>query len=195
MRNTTTGKVAYALLAVCLLAMPKALAQDFPQDIGNSLRIYSETKLSGIDVSNGTIDGAIRRFGKPRHTIVSHGFGLDQAASIDGIYEWESANWRLKVVVRGDFDRRGIEQIDVWGTHADAAVGSTGRGLKLGDTVTQARCIYRLPMCFASSVPDSHPFTEANPDAYYQPVLEVDFDKGGKVNHMRLINPCALACY
>jgi hypothetical protein len=67
----------------------------------------------------------------------------------------------------------------------------TGRGLKLGATISDVRRAYS-PFGATLSENDTRamPFLDD-----FAPILQIDFDKAGKVHHMKLTNQCVPFCF
>jgi len=181
-----TRRVALAALIVgtCILAMPSALGDDFLHPGGNILEVHSETVLSGLDISKATIDEAIERLGRPSDVSFTPRSGT---TSSTWVYEWQTKVSRLKITVVEYWITPKIMKIDVWGTAAESRVDKTGRGLRLGDTVDDARRIYRLRSYFGTTLPEpSGSFLSGLNGSNFGPILEVNFNSDGKINHMQL---------
>ena len=88
---------------------------------------------------------------------------------------------------------RSIISIDVVGSCPHAGIGLSGRGLKLGDSLIDARRIYLLQSYFGTTPSDTSPGPFRWSD--WAPTLQVDFDKSGKVNHMKLTWQCVQTCF
>jgi hypothetical protein len=192
MDKNIAAKASFAVIVIGLLAIATAFGDDFLHPTGANLQIHSETVLSGVGVypCSGKIEDVIQKLGKPLHTTVSRSNNRTHTVFVDGTYEWQTKNWRLRIRAQDELNAAYITQVDVWGTHADAEVGTTGRGLELGDAISDARRTYGLRSYFGTTI------TGNNNDGWaasvgpldYAPTLTIDFDKDGKINHMRLTN-------
>jgi hypothetical protein len=183
-------KAPLTVLVVGLFVTLTALGDDFVRR--NSLHIHSETVLAGIDVYNGTIERAIEKLGKPNHVAVSP--GTDTTFSV-GVYEWQTRTSSLRITAYESASTHMIMSIDVAGAHPDSGIGTTGRGLKLGDTIGDARRTYGLRPYFATTLPDNNGIPGMFIGNDFEPHLQIDFDKVGKVNHMKLTNRCVPFCF
>jgi hypothetical protein len=136
--------------------------------------VRSETVLSGIGLYDTTYERAFEMYGKPTHVKATG--GVDR-------FEWESGSCRLTLVARGKW----ITSIDVRGTRPDCVFGSTGRGLKLGDRIDDAKRIYPLRYSPGIWLP-GYPR-----DCRMHPTLEIDINSAGTISHMTLSDNTA--CY
>ncbi len=186
------AKASSAVIVVGLLAIATASGNDFSHLARTKLQIHSETVLSGVNFNNGKIKGVIQKLGKPRHTTISRSGELSQIAVVDGTYEWQTKNWRLRIIVQDELNSARITQVDVWGTHPGAEVGTTGSGLKLGDSIRDVRRIYRLRPYFGTFIPEDNNNSQpwASSPSGCEPTLAIDFDEDGKINHMSLTGFC-----
>jgi hypothetical protein len=154
-----------------------ALSQSVPLTHKNGLSVRSETVLSGIDMRHGTIDQAIAKLGKPSRVILPK-----------RSYEWDKKTCWMRIIA---LDDGRIEKIDVRGTSPDSEIGATGRGLKLGASIADARHIYS-PLHSRGNVPENADRIPVGPVALppdhcrSAPTLEIDFDQQGDVDHMQL---------
>jgi hypothetical protein len=163
-----------------------------------AIHISTETVVSGIDVYKGSAEQVLEKLGKPSRTeiIPPPEWGPEFTART---YEWEGRATSLKLTT---LQAKGVKPIitsvEVWGSRPDAEVGTTGHGLKLGDSIADARRLYGLRLYFGVTVSEKD-----NPcrpiDSRYQPVmptfsptLSVEFDEREQVNHMvfLLTNEC-----
>ena len=160
------AKIMLLALLLGTSATP-ASAQDYLQIPANHFSAYSETTLSGVDVHNDSVETIIEKLGLPNEVKTR----LNEW-STDHIYEWQTTSYRLRLITRESGWRAlHIERLDVWGTRPAGVIGTTGRGLKLGDAIGQARLLYRHRAASNNSAS-----------------LEIDFDRRGRVNHMQLNN-------
>jgi hypothetical protein len=154
----------------------------FP-DYRNSILVHSETVLSGIDVRINTVQQVIEKLGEPSHVTVKPRTERDPAFRI---YEWETETCWIRLIALNESSMEPpIRSVDVWGTHPHAEIGTTGRGLNLGDLISNAGRIYGLRLYLGAIFINDHAFRTAYQD-YRAPSLTIDFDKDGRVNHMRL---------
>jgi hypothetical protein len=185
-----TIKAPLTVLAVGLFVTLTALGDDFVRQ--NSLHVHSETVLAGIDVYKDTIERAIEKLGKPSRVAVTP--GPDATFSV-GVYEWQTRSSSLRITAYASASKNMIVSIDVVDGHPDSGIGTTGRGLKLGDAIGDARRIYGLHPYFGTTLPDSNGIPGMFIGNDFKPHLQIDFDKVGKVNHMKLTNPCVPFCF
>jgi len=158
-------------LSVLLLAT-SVLADDFVHRRRDSLTVDNETVLSAIDLYDSKVEQVIANLGAPSR--------VAETAASERSYEWDRKTCRLKILA---LDNGSITRIDVWGTTPDSGIGTTGRGLKLGATIDDARRLYiRFP---ADSDPTlkGYSYWDCAPS---RPVLGIDFGKGGRIDHMKL---------
>jgi hypothetical protein len=94
-----------------------------------------ETKLAGINLRTAKLNDVVRMYGRPTREVKA-----PNNPSWTG-YVWELPEAKLEVGVSGDASGARIDDIYVEGT-AKGLVGSTGRGLKLGDGIKTIRRIY-----------------------------------------------------
>lgn len=161
----------YSLLALfaLLLAAPM-LADDFAHLRRSTLTTYNESILSAINLPNDTVESVIANLGAPTH--------VTKTSSSVRSYEWERKTCRLKILA---LDSGSIIRVDVWGTAPDSTIGATGRGLRLGATIDDAR---RLYVRFAADIaPAKEWYWDCPPS---DTKLEIDFNKNGRIDHMKL---------
>jgi hypothetical protein len=182
-------KAPLTVLVVGLFVTATALGDDFIRR--NSLHVHSETVLAGIDVHKNTIAQAIEQFGKPSRVAVTP--GTDTTFPV-GVYEWVTRTSSLRITVDEDAGKK-IMSIDVVGEDRTFGMGTTGRGLRLGDTIGNARRIYGLRPYFGATLPDNNGIPGMFIGNDFEPHLQIDFDKVGKVNHIKLTNPCVPFCF
>jgi len=183
--SSITLKTLLTAFFVGMFATHAAFGGGLFPDYRNSIIVHSETVLSGVDVRNNSIQQVIEKLGEPSHVTVKPRTERDPTFRI---YEWETKTCWIRLIAlneRGPQDPP-IRSVDVWGTHPHAEIGRTGRGLKLGDLISDAEGIYRL-VYFGATIPNDRSSWAAFQD-YGVPSLTIDFDKDGRVNHMRLTN-------
>ncbi len=190
MSKIAAAKSSLTVIVVGMLAISTVFGDDLPHLARPGLEIHSETLLSGVDVRTGTIGDLIQELGKPRHFTVSHNNELTHVVFVDGTYEWQTKNWRLRIRVRDELNSARITQVDVWGRRSDAHIGKTGRGLELGDTISDARRIYGLRSYFGTTLPEVDRQIWAPSPGVCNPILGIDFNEHGNVNHMSLVESC-----
>jgi hypothetical protein len=156
-----------------------------------SVHIHSENVLSGIDIRTDTFEQIVRKLGKPTHVTISSPRTEWGRTLVTGVYEWESpaSSLRLTTVNESAVEYR-IERIDVWGTHPDGDVGTTGRGVKLGDPISKVRHVYGLRLYFGVTLSEKDASCAGNYHVI-SPLLSVDFDQDERVSHMAFVfDPC-----
>ena len=141
------GRFLVAVAGVCLGAGSMlAWADHLPPS--KIARGRPEHLLAGIDVYKGNIGDAIRMLGKPEK--IEDATNPDYPpGSGERSYFWRRDGVRLRVGTVYKTDRvtgKIVEGppniVDVWGASSGGGLGSTGRGLSLGDTTTALRTIY-----------------------------------------------------
>ena len=171
-------------------AVTLAWAQNYP---------HPETILSGIDIYKASAQEVERKFGNP----ITIKDGQRYSNKIR-TYEWQNGHTRLRIVRLAEGQsssiNSGIFSIDVWGNPDPAGVGVTGEGLRLGDQLKDAKRIYgsRLkngtPSGFGSE-PLLGGFRASVMTGADSPTLEIEFDKAGRITHLKLVNPCVPFCW
>lgn len=185
-------KILVAAVLFGLVATNTAVSSDLFNRNPNDLTIYSETTLSGVDFTTN-VKQVIERLGKPDRVKTNYLKYSESEPPVRSYstYEWQTTNWRLRITTHWDSK---ISQVDVWGTQADAGIGSTGRGLKLGDTIADAQRIYRLSLYSETSFPEAnrqnwapHIARSASIGSFPagNSVLEIQFDSNSRVSHLR----------
>jgi hypothetical protein len=183
--SSRTLKTLLTAFFVGMLATDGAFGGNLFPDYRNSILVHSETVLSGIDVRNNTIQQVIEKLGEPSHVTVKPRTEREPPFRI---YEWETKTcWISLIALNESGLEPTIRSVDVWGTRPHAEIGTTGRGLKLGDLMSDAGRIYGLRLYFGATLPNDHVFWAAFRD-YVAPSLTIDFDNNRRVNHMRLTN-------
>jgi hypothetical protein len=178
------------LLFVSLFVTLSALGDDFVRR--NSLHVHSETVLAGIDVYKDTIERAIEKIGKPSRVALTPG---SLATFSVGVYEWQTRTSLLRITAYESASKNMIMSIEVVGVHPDSGIGATGRGLKLGDAIGDARRIYGLRSYYGTPLPDNNGIPGMFIGNDFEPHLQIDFDKVGNVNRMKVTNPCVSFCF
>ncbi|HLX86691.1 MAG TPA: hypothetical protein VKR59_22525 [Terriglobales bacterium] len=192
MQQSLAPKLLLIVSTAVVLPLIASSQDNWPLHPRYTAQVYSETSISGIDLNFTTIEQVIQRLGKPDRVERTYGHFFDESfreseterlASIK--YEWQTTNWRLRIITVPDSQFR---QIDVWGTRADGAIGSTGHGLSLGDSLQDAQRIYELRRSFHASLPGS----QIGKFVFHEPEddLQVGVDRNGKICHLRLSPPC-----
>jgi hypothetical protein len=180
-------KARCVFLFVSVLVINAAADDDFLHPHQSGISIRSEKVLSGIDLQHGTIDDAIAKLGKPSAIKTVRIVTEFNVTFVERNYEWQRKGCLVRIVAGESGGRNRIESMDVRGTRPQGVMGTTGRGLKLGNSIRDARRIYNLGVYFGitQSERGSSPFLSPNgcPLAP-EPILKVDFDKQGRVNHM-----------
>ena len=188
----STKVASYALLVFPFLWVA-APGQDFFYVHRNSIFVKSETLLSGIDPLNDTIDQAIVKLGPPTHVYTSrHGGPTEDRTTT---FEWEASScWMRSVIWDGPIGRRRIASIDVWGRHPAGIMGRTGRGLRLGDPVSEARRSYGLGLFFGvtASEKGGPQFDFEGCGLHAEGWLQIDLDGSQRVTHMGTARPRGL---
>lgn len=180
---------ASPIVVVSLLASSGAVSVDSLHTTRRSLYIHSETMLSGIDVYKDKSERAVEKLGPPSHVTVVASTSVSPGWRV---FEWEFRTCSVRLVAEDGGPRNSaIESIDVLGFCPNPSVGMTGRGLKLGATISDARRVYSP---FGATLSEND--TRAMPFLYdFAPLLQIDFDKAGKVHHMKLTNQCVPNCF
>ncbi len=183
-------KTLWVLLFASTLVASAARADDLLYPRRNVLLIRSDTVLSGIDVYRETIADVIAKIGKPNavktlRTVTEGTFTFTERG-----YEWEQEDCVLRIVTTESMDGNssGIDSVYVRGTRPCGEIGTTGRGLKLGDTMSNARRVYGLRPYFGATVPQERHLTWISPGCSTddRTRLQVDLDEAGKINGMRI---------
>jgi hypothetical protein len=123
----------YAFLFLLFLCQGVANADHLPEKLLADGK--PETTLAGINLRNTKLNDVIRMYGPPTRKVKA-----PNNPAWTG-YVWELPNAKLEVGVNSDASGAQIDDIYVEGT-ADGQLGSTGRGLKLGDGIKTIKRIY-----------------------------------------------------
>ena len=136
-------RTSVALALFGLLAATAGFGGNFSRDDKNTIVIYSETTLSGVNPHITTIRDVIQRLGTPDR---DPGSQLERRHEIplSGVYEWQRTGWRLGILVEESWGRLRIAKVEVWGEHPRGDISSTGQGARLGDTINKVRRIYGI---------------------------------------------------
>jgi len=123
-------RVCLSLISIALLLSSSARADHLPRHLlagGNPEKV-----LAGIHLERSRLSDVIRTYGEP--------------LKVEGDdYYWEKHGWKLHLVIyRGDSIKNGeyVAMIEVEGTDVPRGMNKTGRGLRLGDTISAIRRIY-----------------------------------------------------
>jgi hypothetical protein len=154
--------------------------------------------LSGIHIYKSSIDDLEHEYGKPQS--VKEGQRYENRVRT---YEWQNKATRLRVMGLAEklsYASGWIISIDVWGKQAQAGLGITGAGLRLGDRLEDAKRIYgsRLKNGTPSGLGSEPLFgglTASVTTGAESPALEIDSDKAGRITHLRLVDPCVPPCW
>ena len=143
-----------------------------------------EHVLSGVNVYEDNIRGVIEHLGKPNR-ITSSTNPDYPSGSGERSYEWNRGGIRLRVGTEfrtNASTSKAVESapmiVDVWGDRADT-LGTTGRGLSLGDDLSAVRRIYgprfqKYPRSIKLQWKD-------------ETTLSIDLSKTGRITHMQLV--------
>jgi RHS repeat-associated protein len=187
--------------------MPLEVAFHFRPD---QARATADHVLSGIEVNETTIPQVIARYGEPSsfREISSKEEGeTGPPGSGDREYNWVKGGVRMEVVTEFYTSRKthkviesAVSSVAVWGRAPAGAIGTTGRGLSLGDMVAKARRIYGSDCnCgeykHGTGDQNTHGFTyryylEFPAGNYEQEALGaliIDADSHGRVVHLQVV--------
>lgn len=163
-------------LLVVLVCLSFVSARAYCAAKRNALTLKTERVLSGIDIYNDSIESVISHLGPP--TTISE-------KSTEAVYTWEKGACRVRVAVISGALESGITDIDVWGKEECSGIGTTGQGLNLGAKLPEVRRTYGPPAYFIWKHPRPQILT-FDPTCDTAPVLAIDFDENGEVDHMKL---------
>ena len=141
----------------------------------------ADNRLSGLNLHRAKIDDAITRYGTPTNPTRF----LEIGKSLGGNdYEWRKHGLLMQLHTCDDGET--LCSIEVRGTKADDNFGTTGHGLKLGNTMADVRRLY-FPRF--SPVPDND---ESQVTLVWgQTTMHLYFDDVGRVNRIILRRgPC-----
>lgn len=168
------------LFAVCWAIPPAALADHLPEN--KLARGRADTVLSGVDIYKTPMTKAIVKLGKPAK-VTDVPSTPDEGGGRS--YEWQRGDTRLELFTWND---KGDESVpysaEVWGKKPAGNIGTTGRGLHLGDRLADVRRIYGGRFIKTKHKDGSFHLTIQWED---ETTLDLDFDKTGYINHMHLM--------
>ncbi len=162
-------------------------------DPPTTIQISSETVVSGIDVYKDSLKQVLEKLGKSSRTEISQPLSVLGRKVVIGTYEWAGqAAWLKLTTLQADAVEPIITSVEVWGSRPDGEVGTTGRGLKLGDSVTDARRLYGLRLYFGVTVSENSPCRrirslDPGPMSSFSPMLFLGFDGEQRVHHMKFV--------
>jgi hypothetical protein len=123
-------RVCLSLISIALLLCSHARADHLPEHLLAGGK--PEKVLTGIHLERSRLSDVVRAYGEP--------------SKVEGDdYYWEEGGWKLHLVIyRGSSIKNGeyIAMIEVEGATAPRAANKTGRGLRLGDSISAVRRIY-----------------------------------------------------
>jgi hypothetical protein len=142
----------------------------------------SDTTLAGIDVYTGTVEKVIAKLGEPTKVIDVPDTGIVAGGRN---YEWTKKGLRL---VCGTWNDKGedsvVYSVDVWGTSTGGEIGSTGRGLKLGATLSDIHRIYGQRMQLSRL---DHGNVQVTIQWNDDTTLYLFLNKNGHIDHIHLL--------
>lgn len=171
-------------LVFVFTALP-VIAQDFFRANKNIFFVKSERVLSGINPFEDSVAQVISKLGRPTRVVtVRKDFGGFPVTGCQ--YEWDGKTSLLRVISSDcDGSEARITQVDVWGSHPDGPIGTTGRGLKLGDLVSKARAIYGLRSYFGVTASEEyHPRWTTDGCSHEGGWLQIEFGQAERINHI-----------
>jgi hypothetical protein len=193
--------VAMSNLAVLITL---SAAQNFPHtqrlsdelfsQAPTTINISSETVVSGIDLYKDSLKRVIENLGPPTKTNISPPRSELGRTVATGTYEWNNQATSLSLTT---FEVNGSEpvitRVEVWGLRSDGEAGTTGNGLKLGDTLSDARRVYGLRLYFGITLSENEnqcrpvfPLAPG-PMSSFSPTLSLGFNKEGRLNHIKFV--------
>jgi hypothetical protein len=123
-------RVWLSLISIALLLCSSVRADHLPENLLAGGK--PEKVLASIHLERSRLSDVIRAHGEP--------------SKIEGDdYYWEKGGWKLHLVIyRGSGIKNSeyIAMIEVEGANVPRGVDKTGRGLRLGDTISAVRRIY-----------------------------------------------------
>lgn len=187
----------FCLAAALLVAgsCHNALAQPDETSFGSG---SPEQMLSGIRVGvfrpGETIASVIKRYGHPTtkdDTVVSDGAegtrlytwqfpGLKMSVATYFSHLPESTLWRKRKITT----ESRVAYVDVWGSAPRDRIGTTGRGLALGETLARQKVLYGDRFKALNAASDGSQSVEI----WWQDgtCLTIDYGANGRSNHFRL---------
>ncbi|MGB8259212.1 MAG: hypothetical protein WCE75_02625 [Terracidiphilus sp.] len=175
--------------AACLLLSLAAAAQTgsapSPLAAGSPERRLSGIR-TGVFFPGERVGSVLRRLGKPTEqedAVVPDGAGGTR------FYRWQWPGLRLSVATYFYFGRRGrvesrVAWVDVWGEAPRGAIGVTGRGLALGDTLDRQLFLYGA--AYATPLPNEDAARTAEYRWRDGSFLTLDYGPDGRIRHIRL---------
>lgn len=155
-------------------------ADDLPHRLRAKGR--SDAILAGIDVYKSDVKAVIAELGQPTKVIDVPDKG-PVAGGQD--YEWEKAGLKL---VCGTWNDKGEDSVcysvEVWGMDSSNKIGATGRGLRLGATLTDIHRIYGQRM-LVSKLDDGD--VQVTVQWSDDTTLYVFVNKQGRIDHIHLL--------
>ena len=154
-----------------------------------SVLVHSETVVSGVDIRNDNLEQVLRKLGPPDRVKMSS-LVESEPEFVATTYEWDTTTLRVRIKTHNvEGLRPRIMEVEAWGTSPAGDLGTTGRGLKLGDSIKDARRIYGLRLHFGITLSDN---VRCGDYAEYPPTLALDFDHDDRLNHMAFSfdSPC-----
>jgi hypothetical protein len=157
-RSVTNARIRSTnILVVSVLAIlaPLSTASDnFLSEREKSIKVYSETILSGINLRDDTFPRILEKLGKPSRTKMTSPRIEWGRTFVTGVYEWETrVSWLRLTTLNENRLEPKIVSLEVWGSGADGEIGTTERGLKLGDLLKDVRRVYGLRIYLALPSP------------------------------------------
>jgi len=150
-----------------------------------TIEISSDTVVSGIDVYNDSFKQVLERLGKPSRTETSPPRSEWGRTFVTVTYEWEgSATWLKLTTLQQENEEPRITRVEVWGSRPDGEIGTTGRGLKLGETIADARRVYGLRLRFGVTLSEKGRPCRLGNYIEFSPTLSLEFNDEQRVNHM-----------
>ena len=178
---------------VLVVGQPRPTKSKFPSVLllehQGSVLVHSETVVSGVDIRNDNLEQVLRKLGPPDRVKMSSLAEWEQEF-VTTTYEWDTTTSRVRIKTQNVVGLRPkIREVEAWGTNPAGDMGTTGRGLKLGDSIKDARRIYELRQHFGITLSDN---VRCGDYAEYPPTLVLDFDQNNRLNHLAftLNTPC-----
>ena len=160
-----------ARVAICLLSLSFAMAaisqESFNVPKKKAMTVRTETVLSAIKLYNTKVDEVMKTFGQPTTRTEHTGYSK---------LEWERNDCLLTLVV----DEESIKVIEVRGSSSNCEFGLTGRGLRLGASVSEVLRVYPARYTPGFILPGR------SADCPAHPTLELEFSDSGLLTHMIL---------
>jgi hypothetical protein len=168
-------RICLSLITIALLPGLIARAEHPPKNL--LARGKPEKVLAGVHLERSRLSDVIRAHGEP--------------SKVEGDdYYWEKDGWKLHLVVyRGDGIRNGeyIAMIEVEGANVPRGLNKTGRGLRLGDTMSAIRHIYGRK--FEERNLPKRNIHDVTVQWREEVSLVAEFNGEGKIKNLRLFAP------